>query len=360
MTLIFAALYGAPRAAFTKGVTGMSSKWLHALRRVLAFSLASLCLAAALGAEAFGWGDKGHRAAARVAAQGLTNAAKGAAGGLLADDPFLADCKQRNIPTATLQDKLACFAVWADKVRGDRPYTRQWHFVDIPRDAAQYVAARDCAASVEGDCVIQEIERAFAVLSNTGEERCARAAALKYILHFVGDLHQPLHGATDTKDGEAIANGFPTDRGGNLKFVTWLGSPTNSFGDNWQLHAVWDSGIIDEIATDEATLANALISTLTPAQKQFAKPSAGPASKFAESLGGLLTQWAQEAHALAVQKAYAGLGPQDPNDVAVEKGKSYHRYHLTQAYVNSNGPVVKRQLAFAGVRLARVLNEALR
>jgi hypothetical protein len=250
--------------------------------------------------------------------------------------------------------------MWADKVRNDRPYTRQWHFVDIPLDAEQYLAARDCQSSPEGDCIIQEIERAFALLSNPNEEKCARAAALKYIIHFVGDMHQPLHDATDTHDVEATANGFPTDRGGNLKFVTWLGKPTNSFGDNWQLHAVWDSGIIDETSADEATLANALVSALTPAQKQFASPSSGSASNFADSLGGLVTRWAQEAHVLAVQKAYAGLGPQDPNDVAVEKGKSYHRYHLTQAYLNSNRPVVKQQLALAGVRLARVLNEALR
>jgi hypothetical protein len=337
---------------------------LGGLRRTLLYSLAALCLVVTLSAETFAWGDKGHRIVARVAAQGLTAAARGAVGNLLGDDAFLADCQQHHIPTATFQDKLACFATWADKVRNDRTYTRQWHFVDIPRNAAQYAAARDCVAGVEGDCVIQEIERAFAVLSNSGEERCARAAALKYIIHFIGDMHQPLHGATDTQDGEAIANGFQTDRGGNLKFVTWMGSPTNSFGDNWQLHAVWDSGIIDKMledqSADEASLANALVAALTPAQKQFASPSTVPLPKFAESLDGFLTQWAQDAHALAVQKAYGGLGPQDANDVAVDKGKSYHRYHLTQAYLNSNRPVVRQQLAFAGVRLARVLNEALR
>lgn len=342
----------------------MSSTGLGGLRRTLLYSLASLCLVATLSAETFAWGDRGHRIVARVAAQGLTPAARTAVGGLLGDDPFLADCKQHHIPVATFQDKFACFATWADKVRNDRTYTRQWHFVDIPRDAAQYVAARDCQTGVEGDCVIQEIERAFAVLSNAGEERCARAAALKYIIHFVGDMHQPLHNATDIHDAEAIANGFPTDRGGNLKFVTWLGSPTNQFGDNWQLHAVWDSGIIDKMleeqSADEASLANALAAALTPAQKQFAVASAGPPPKFAESLDGLLTQWAQDAHALAVQKAYGGLGPQDANDVAVDKGKSYHRYHLTAAYLNSNGPFVRQQLAFAGVRLARILNEALR
>lgn len=338
----------------------MSTKRSAALRRAVFYASALLCLCLPPGAEAFGWGDRGHRVVARLAAQSLTPAAATRAAALLSDEAFISDCKQRHLPTATLEDRLACVSTWADKVRNDRPYTRQWHFVDIPRDAGQYVPARDCPSSPEGDCVIQEIERAFAVLSNPGEERCARAAALKYIIHFVGDMHQPLHSAADTQDAEAIANGFETDRGGNLKFVTWLGSAKNSFGDNWQLHAVWDSAIIDATSPNEASLTGALVSALTPAQKQFAKPSAGTAAQFAETLSALLAEWALDAHALAVQKAYGGLGPQDPNDVAVDKGKKYRRYHLTQVYLDSNRPVVRQQLTLAGVRLARVLNEALR
>jgi hypothetical protein len=233
--------------------------------------------------------------------------------------------------------------------------------VDIPRNTSQYVASRDCA---QGNCVIQEIERAFAVLSNPKSKLLDRQEALKFVVHFVGDMHQPLHDATDTQDQEAIANGSKTDIGGNLVFVTWLGQPTNQFG-NWELHAVWDSGIIEarmqRTGETEAALAQQLVNSLTPAQKAYANPSpANGAAAWRKSLDSLLVQWAQEAHALAVQDAYANLGPQDMNDVAVDKGKKYHRYHLGQPYETANEPVVGRQLQAAGVRLARVLNEALR
>jgi len=104
-----------------------------------------------------------------------------------------------------------------------------------------------------------------------------------------------------------------------------------------------------------------LVTSLTPAQKAYANPSlASGAAAWRNSLDSLLVQWAQDAHALAVQNAYANLGPQDMNDVAVDKAKKYHRYHLGQAYKTANEPVVGRQLQAAGVRLARVLNEALR
>ena len=330
--------------------------------KTLMCSLALFCLVAALPTRALAWGDEGHRIVARVAEKGLTPKAQTAIAALLSNDAFISQCQQQqHIPVATFADRLACIATWADKVRGQRPATAGWHFVDIPRNAGQYSASRDCA---QGNCVIQEVERAFTVLSNPQSKPLDRQEALKFVVHFVGDMHQPLHDATDTQDQEAINNGFPTDRGGNQVFVTWLGQPTNKFG-NWELHAVWDSGIIEarmkRTGEDEVALARQLVNSLTATQKAFEKPSpAGGAAAWRSSLDSLLIQWAQEAHALADQNAYADLGPQDMNDVAVDKGKKYHRYHLTQVYETANEPVVDDQLQAAGVRLARVLNEAFR
>ena len=104
-----------------------------------------------------------------------------------------------------------------------------------------------------------------------------------------------------------------------------------------------------------------MANSLTADQKAYEKPSpANGEAAWRNSLDSLLVQWAQEAHALAVQNAYANLGPQDMNDVAVGKGKKYRHYHLAQAFETANEPVVDRQLQAVGVRLARVLNEALR
>jgi hypothetical protein len=156
---------------------------------------------------------------ARIAEQGLTQKARTTIASLLAGDAFIVQCQQQHLPVVKFADRMACVATWADAVRHERPATAGWHFVDIPRNASQYSADRDCP---QGDCVIQEIERTFAVLSNTNSNATDRQEALKFIIHFIGDMHQPLHDATDTQDQEAIANGFPTDRGGNLVFVTWL------------------------------------------------------------------------------------------------------------------------------------------
>jgi hypothetical protein len=111
----------------------------------------------------------------------------------------------------------------------------------------------------------------------------------------------------------------------------------------------------------EVGLAQQLVSSLTAGQKAFAAPSsAGDAAAWRNSLDALLVQWAQDGHDLAVRNAYANLGLQDANDPVIDKGKTYHRYDLTRAYLTANKPIVGMQLEAAGVRLARVLNEALR
>lgn len=347
----------------------MSKTHLTSFINRLAYTVGALCLVWMMSIQAFGWGDKGHRIVTRIAEANLTKSARQSINDLINGDPFIEECAKRHVPTTTFADRLACLATWADKAREDRPYTSEWHFVDIPRNTDRYVAGRDCLMSNQGDCIINAIARFAFVLANPrtadhtkGEDRPSRAEALKFIIHFVGDMHQPLHSATDTEDKEAIANGFPTDRGGNLKFVTWLGKTTNEFGDNWKLHAVWDSGIIDASTTNEVAFASGLISSLSGSERTFTSPSSSGAKPgWKDTLIETLIQWANDSQKLARQHAYANLGPQDMTSVAIDKdGKKFHRYHLTDAYLKANRPVVEQQLKLAGIRLARVLNEALR
>jgi len=200
---------------------------------------------------------------------------------------------------------LASVASYADDVRNTRPETKRWHFVDIPRGKAACAAAPDCAPEPAGDCVIAAIERAKVVLGDHGRPKAERAEALKFLVHFVGDLHQPLHAIDDH------------DLGGNKVRVTFFGQPMN-------LHAVWDSGLIGHAQlTVPAYIA--LLQGLNV------------------DATGTTIEWAEEAHRLAIAFAY-GL-PEDLN--------------LDEAYYNQNRPVVDRQLARAGARLCRVLNEIL-
>src|SRR5262249_17772430 len=122
----------------------------------------------------------------------------------------------------------------ADDVRDQRPGTAQWHFVDIPLDVNQYDPASVCKASADGDCVVAELNRLKTDL------RCAGAAgkvdALKFAVHFVGDIHHPLHAVGDQRGG----NGIPV--------VVFLKGRACTQACKTPLlsnfHAAWDSDLI--------------------------------------------------------------------------------------------------------------------
>lgn len=317
-------------------------------RPKLAWSLLiATILFASSSITGFAWGNDGHRIVARIAWSRLTPAARARITSLLANDPQLTTCQENHQPVVTPLDRFVCIATWADDVRDARPETRLWHFVDIPIDVPTYIATRDCVQTDGGDCVIKAIERQFAILTNPNADANSRSEALKFIVHFVGDMHQPLHDAADFHDPEAIAAGYETDRGGNKKFVRFFQAFSN-------LHSVWDSGIIGQMNL------NSLQSELTPQQIAFSKPTP-IAANWSATLPQLLIKWAQEGHALAVNKAYK-IGPRDQTDIATDPdtGKLFHRFHLGTNYLTTNKPIVSNQLRFASVRLARILNEALR
>jgi hypothetical protein len=266
---------------------------MHRTKTVVALILILLC---SLPTDLLAWGGEGHKIVANVAEARLTPAAKAQIQALL-DGAHLAD-----------------IASWADEVRRDRPGTSSWHYVDIPYEAKGYDAARDCKPTDRGDCVIAEIDRAEGVLRDTSQSKANRAEALKFLVHFVGDLHQPLHAIerSDPVTGKG-------DRGGNEVHVTFFGTPTN-------LHAVWDSGIV---AHGSVTLDQVQKWLATQDEKALAQ--------------GDPIQWAVAAHALAISNSY--LVSDD--------------HQLGQDYVDKNVTVVVRQLGSAGLRLASILNSTL-
>jgi nuclease S1 len=147
-----------------------------------------------------------------------------------------------------------------------------------------------------------------------------RQKALKYLIHFVGDLHQPLHA------------GDNHDRGGNDVQVEFLGQTINPYNRKpWNLHAVWDSGILEEHDRDAHHYADRLNAWLR-SQLEGAFQD------------GSVVDWAVESHDIAKDHVY----------VLPENRK------LGDDYYRANVPVVDQQLAKAGVRIAKLLNEALR
>lgn len=330
------------------------------LGRLASISLA-LSLAAVLPANAFAWGDHGHRIVARIAANYLNGKAASAIDELLRMDPYL---KQKCPQAASLELKLACIASWPDPpLKDERPYTANWHFVDIPVSMAggnparlsSYDATRDCAMSSRGDCAILALDRLHYVLANSKEEPISRAEALKFIVHIVGDLHQPLHNVTDKRDFDDPKD--LGDFGGNSKVVQWLGMDVSPrwAGYHWNLHLVWDEGIIDNtlalLKTDEDGYVKRLLSTLP------AKDS----NRLAMYQTGNAVAWAEEGYLAAVLHTYASLPPLDKNyKYTTKDGKEVSGgYILDSSYYEANAEVVDTQLKKGGLRLAKLLNDLL-
>jgi hypothetical protein len=261
----------------------------------LATLFVSLCLA--LPHAALAWGASGHAIVAEIAQRRLEPGPSAKVKELLGGEV-----------------SLASIASWADDVRPRETETTNWHFVDIPYDASRYDPARDCQRSPIGDCVIEAIARFRTILADASQSREARARALKFLVHFVGDIHQPLHCAHRNHD-----------RGGNDVMVFF-------FDERVALHKVWDTSIIDRRVFNWGEYVRHLEEEWFPQQD---------AAKLAK--GGAI-DWALESHALAVKVVYA-----IPGDFNL--GESYYKKAL---------PVVDRQLAAAGVRLAKLLNEALK
>ncbi len=162
------------------------------------------------------WGPGGHRIVAQIASDHLSPTAQAAIAAVLADEP---------------EPTLAGVANWADEVRDER--TGPLHYVnfpagDFPTGDCRYQPRRDCP---DGRCVVAAIDRAVAVLKRRKASRAQRLIALKQLVHFTGDIHQPLHA------------GHGEDRGGNTFQLRWHDEGTN-------LHKLWDSELIDDIEPD--------------------------------------------------------------------------------------------------------------
>ncbi len=258
--------------------------------RFRAIALTGLtCLLLAAPTPALAWGKAGHRVVATLATTLLTIEAQAQVAALLD-------------PGATLVD----ISTWADDIRPSRLNTGPWHYVNIPRGASGYNARRDCRHG----CVVSAIERSLRLLQDTSKDRAVRQEALKWVVHLVADIHQPLHAIAD-------------DRGGNDVIVQFNGRKAN-------LHRLWDVDLIERAYPSQEMLQVQVLATLQTANWRAWQ-------------AGRPQDWAEETHRVAIEAVY--LFPASGE--------------IDERYAEKSLPVMQEQLAKAAARLAEVLNRAL-
>jgi hypothetical protein len=182
-------------------------------------------------------------------------------------------------------------------------------------------AAIPASAGPEKACIVDRLTAFAAELKAPATPQAERIVALKYVLHFVGDVHQPLHAADDA------------DHGGNCVRLALGGTRTTN------LHSYWDTGLVTPLGTDPEAVAETLRAAITPAQK--AAWSAGDAKA-----------WALESYGVAKAVVY---WPGAPAGCAADAAP----VSLPQGYEARGEAAVRLQLEKAGVRLAWLLNRAL-
>lgn len=251
--------------------------------------LGSLALGISLmpgSAAAHAWGSQGHQVIAGLALAQLTPKARAEVDRLLSLEPG---------------ETLVSVSTWADEHKN--PSTARWHYVNFPRGTCSFDSARDCP---DGKCLVAAIEQQTAVLASSVPDE-KRINALKYLVHLVGDVYQPLHA------------GYLDDKGGNKYQL-------QAFMRGSNLHALWDSGIIKNMNED----ADAMTARLLKRKIAFT-----------------VQKWS------AIQAA-------EQSCQIVGVAGFYPERRVGLDYIDRYTPLLEQQLTAAGSGLANLLNKTFR
>jgi hypothetical protein len=249
--------------------------------------LAIALLVAMVPSYGWTWGSQGHQIIATIAQSQLTSTARKEVERLLALEPG-----------ATLES----VSTWADEHRN--PATAAWHYVNMPRGNCVYESQRDCP---DGRCVVEAIQKQTDVLQSSASDD-KKLLALKYLVHFVGDVHQPLHA------------GYADDRGGNTYQL-------QAFMRGSNLHAFWDTGLIRNLNEEVDVVAKRLGTTSTSYQSSNPWSAAQAAQESCEIVG---------------------------------KDGFYPERLVGVDYIRKYTPVMESRLKVSGERLAELLNRLLK
>jgi hypothetical protein len=314
------------------------------IRRALTACLALAIATSLCAGEALAWGNDGHRVIALIARHYIDQDPQVAQ----AVDDLLSGPTDPALPVSTFAE----LATWADVYRASTPKRRAathlWHFIDIDVQAPN--ATQACFGTVTlapgklassgpaRDCVVDKINQFRSELADASLPASERKLALLYLLHFVGDVHQPLHAAERNKDG-----------GGNAVPVV-LGA--NAWG--LPLHSYWDDNVVHSLGGTPDAIADALIADITPAKRKT-WTSGAPA--------GQALAWANESFPVARDYAYAKLPSKTRTCKISDRNgppKTPDCFVIDTVYANAASIQGRVQLEKAGVRLASVIIQSLR
>ncbi len=277
----------------------------------LAAMLAALCL---LSAPARAYWEYGHGTVARIAWEQMRPDTRRAVGRLLAQGRLL---ETPTCPVGTIEQA----SVWPDCVRPMERFnfSAPWHYQNV-NVCKPFDLKGPCK---DGNCVSAQIERQARLLADPTVPQREKLMALAFLIHFVGDLHQPLHA------------GDNDDLGGNRVPVNYglIGGRTN-------LHGIWDGWLAERAITTPPAGASGLLSQRSPAERE-------------RIAGGSVEEWSREQWSKSRTLAYDTLfgdpcGPRSPT-----------RPTLTEAQVQALIPAVRENVVAGGLRLARLLDDAL-
>ena len=283
--------------------------------RLVLMRLGALLALLLAPAPAFAWWDYGHQAVARIAWTEVSPRTRAEMRRLMAQARLLEtpECPAGNI---------ADLSVWPDCIKRYRDrfsYAYSWHFVDV--DICQPFDLR--APCANHDCVTDQIERAARLLRDRTAPARERLMALAFLVHFVGDLHQPLH-ASDHHD-----------RGGNDTRAAYgrIAGRTN-------LHTIWDGLLAERAISTPPGGAQGLLSAYAPAER-------------AAMRAGTVEDWARESWEASRRFVYGSFAS-DPCAAGIPADSV-----MDEAMTRRLIPVLRLQVMRGGARLARLLDEAL-
>jgi hypothetical protein len=273
------------------------------MSRFAVFSSALLLLL--FNAPCSAWGELGHRLVGELAQRKLTPESNAQVHELLQNEP---------VPT------LAGVAMWADQLRTSDPErfkaTAAWHYVNIHEKSCRFVASRDCA---DGACVLGAIDAQIRLLQDAAQPFEVRRDALKFIVHFVGDVHQPLHSSNRPDKG---ANDFQISLRTDIPPEEYARARYKNGVMGTNLHAVWDYYVLASAKLPLGEYADRLAASSRPLT-----PQSSPAD------------WARESCELIDRRAL------------------YPRSHkLSKKYLKKMRPLAEQRVVQAADRLARLLN----
>jgi hypothetical protein len=266
-----------------------------------------LALLALLPTPLFAWGAKGHSIVAEIAERGLS--------------PNVAQQVRDLTFAAPLRDSASLPDDWrGQEERKERQgNTGALHYSNIPNEIATFDRARDCK---EDQCVVAAIEKYTAILRDKTQSKDKRREALIFVVHFVGDIHQPMHSAGGQVKNAETGKMEP-DLGGNKVKVRYLGVETN-------LHSVWDSMLIEWGSPTVDEYATRLLE-----YELRGRP-------VEELQRGTVVDWINESHYAAVHDSYD-----------IGNGR------LGADYAQHNIGIVYERLLRGGLRLRKLLEDAL-